>query len=118
MKCKYTDNKSDAVHINTDPSLADQAGADATNINVILKQFKITGRIQGHDKQHLDMDFALLPSDLRTMIETTREIGKMRNSLPRELREIPWDTLESMTTAELTAILTPPAPPPANEEKK
>jgi len=118
MRCNYKQNKLTAAYINSEPTMTDQAGADATNINVIIKQFRVSGRVLGHDQQHIDADFALLPSDLRTMIEMTREIGRMREQLPRELRDKHPDELMSMTTEQLVAILKPPAPTPAPEQKE
>lgn len=117
IKCKHRENKEDAVYQETMPSLADQAGADETNVNIIMKKYAITGSIPGHNKPHIDMDLSLMPSDLRTMLEITREVGKLRDQLPRELKDIPWDKLDSMTNAELAAILTPPAQTPAKKDE-
>jgi len=114
---RYLANKKAAIFNNKEPTMTDQAGADATNVNVIVKQFKIHRTLPGHTKPPIEADLSLLPSDLRTMIEITREIGTLRNTLPRELRDKTQEELDSMTNAQLLAILTPPETPPANKEE-
>lgn len=117
IKCNYKQNKLEGAYCNESPSMTDQAGADQTHINVILKQMRITGQVTGHNKEHIEADFSLLPSDLRSMIELTREISQMRNRLPRELRDYTPEQLDSLTAEQLTAILTPPAPTPDTKDE-
>lgn len=104
----YAKNKLAAITKDDTPTLTDQSQAKATDINVIVKSFKVTGRVPGSDTPPIAGDFTALPTDLRGMIETSRELQKRRRSLPPQLRELPIEELLSLTPDKLTNILTPP----------
>lgn len=106
----YRRNKSRAVYEETMPSLADQSGANDTNINVIVKRYAQTGIVPGNTRSPMGGDFTSLPEDLRSMIETSRSLKETRKRLPEGLRDMPVEQLLTLTTDELTRILTPPKP--------
>lgn len=103
---------------NTKPTLTDQAGAKDTDINVIVKQFGITGQAPGGPKQPIYEDFTKYPDDLRGFIEAGRAIREHIGNLPKELKGMPLDKLLALPPDEITRILTPPPTPAATEEKK
>lgn len=117
MITKYRQNKSDAVYHERMKTLADQAGADETNVNVIMRKYAPLGAYPGTAKEHLDADFTTIPQDLRSMIDLTRRISQLRDRLPRELRDYTPEQLDALTVDELTTILTPPAQPPAQPKE-
>lgn len=102
------------------PTLTDQAAASETDINVVVPRFlRQGGALSGNDSP-MSGDFTNLPDNLRDMIELTREMGRLRQELPQQLRTRSYEDLASMTYEQAASILTPPAPPPdeKKEEKK
>jgi len=63
-------------------------------------------------------DFTNLPKDLREMIELARAMPDIRGALPDKLKDMPIQDLLALTPDKLTEILTPPAKPPDDQEKK
>lgn len=113
----YQGNKERSKIRTTKPSLTDQSQAKSTDINVIVGQFRISGRVPGAPVEPLPPgDYSNVPGDLRSMIEETRRIESYRRRLPQALREKPIEELLTLTTDQLTAILQPPAAPPAPEK--
>lgn len=108
----YRTNKAKAVFNNTEPSLTDQSQAKDTDINVIVKRYGVHGTAPGINGEPLYGDFTNIPTDLRTMIETSRELENYRRKLPKQLAELPIEELIALTPEKLTSILTPPAPTP------
>jgi hypothetical protein len=116
----YHDNKRRAVYNNTSPTLTDQASGPSTNINVILGQFQITGRVPGAPGEPQYLDTTQLPTDLRGFIHAARKANRLRSELPEQLRDLPLDKLMALTNEDIGKILTPPATPPdtKTEDKK
>lgn len=107
----YAQNKTRAIYRDTTPTKTDQAGARESDINIIVGQQLITGYAPGAKKQPMYEDFSQLPTDLREMIERSRNMENMRNRLPPQLREMPLEQLLMLNKDELTRILTPEKPP-------
>lgn len=109
----YQQNRKRAQIKNCSPTLTDQSQANDADINIIVGKMLKTGITTGAQGQPIYQDWTTLPTDLRTMIETSRDITRQRAQLPQPLREMPIEQLLQLTPDELTNILTPPAPPPA-----
>lgn len=101
----YARNKAKAVFINTKPTKTDQSQAHDTDINVIVKRYGITGTAPGATHQPIYEDFSELPRDLRSMIEESRSVARLRRQLPQPLREIPVAELVTMTPEQIQAKL-------------
>lgn len=114
----YAENKLKARTINTQPTMTDQAGARDTDINVIVGKFAITGRVPGSSTEPLSGDFSNLPTDLAGFIHSARNLKRLQRELPEPLRKLPMEKLLTLTNTELTNILTPPAPTPADPPKE
>lgn len=108
----YLNNKLLAIYNSTKPTLTDQAGANETDINIIVGRMGISGHVPGNNKEPMQGDFTQFPADLRSMIETSRSIENVRKRLPQQLAELPMERLLTLTPDEITNILTPPAPTP------
>jgi len=113
----YQMNRLRAQTKHVKPTRTDQSQAKDTDINVIVGKFLTNGVVPGNNAKPMSGDFTGLPSDLRGMIETSREMEKKRRQLPPALREMPIDELLALTPDKLTSILTPPAPTPSEEKK-
>lgn len=98
-------------------TLTDQSQAKDTDINVIVRKFKITGRVPGADTPPISGDFSEIPTDLREMIERARDVKNLRRNLPKGLAELPIEELLTKTPAEIAAILKPPAPEPVTPKE-
>jgi len=114
----YEKNKARARTTDNEPTLTDQAGARQTDINVIVGQFKISGRVPGSTTAPMSGDFSNLPTDLRGMIEESRSLQLKRSKLPPQLREMPIEELLMLTPEKLKTILQPAEQPPKQEESK
>lgn len=115
----YYENRKRAQTVNTDPTLTDQAGANDTDINVIVKTFTRTGMVPGaQNKPLVGMDFTQLPTDFRGFIETANTLNQLRNKLPDQFRQMDLAELMALTPADIQTRLQPPAPTPAKEEPK
>lgn len=110
----YKANKARAVYIETMETLTDQSQASDTDINVIMRKATQGQMVHGHAAGPQYGDFAELPSDLKTAIETARGIRHIRNKLPAALKEKPIEELLALSREELKAIVDP-APIPAPE---
>jgi len=108
----YQKNKARAVTYDDTPTMTDQAGAKDTDINVIVGQFLVTGKVPGSGKEPVYDDFSKLPRDLRGFIEMGRALEEHKTRLPQQLRAIPVQDLVAMTREQISAILAP------KEEKK
>lgn len=120
-KSIYTTNKARAIYVDNTPTMTDQAGANETNINVIIGRYGITGQIPGAQQEPMYGDFSHLPDNLRDFIETARTFEERRAELPEVLRNMDPEELMALTPDELTRKLTPaepPAPTPAEGEAK
>lgn len=113
----YYENRKRARTINNKPTKTEQSGAAQTDINVIVKSFKITGRVPGASTEPMAGDFSELPTDLREMIETAKGIKEKRQGLPPQLRDMPIEELLALTPDKLANILTPPQQPKTEEPK-
>lgn len=116
MNSIYQRNKARAIYINTEPTMTDQAGADETDINVIVGRFMVSNQLPTNGQEPLYGDFTHLPEDLRGFIETAQSLAEHRQHLPEALRDMPLEELLALTPEELTHKLTPPAPEPDNKE--
>lgn len=106
-----------AATVTSRPSKTDQSQARETDINVIVRRYGIHAQAPGSSREPMYGDFSGLPTDLRGFIEMAQELDVHRDRLPPSLRDVPIEELISMTPDQLTAILTPPAPPPAPTEE-
>lgn len=100
------------------PSMTDQAGARETDINVIVKQFTVSGRVNGTTKEPMYQDFSELPRDLRGFIEMGRGLSENADKLPKQLRDLAPEELFALTREQITAKLTPPQPEAKKDEPK
>lgn len=113
----YSRNKERARTHPRGPSKTDQSAANDTDVNVIVKKYKTTGRVSGMGAQPLYGDFSELPTDLRGLLERTRDVAKFRNKLPEKLREMPIEELLMLQQDDIARILAPPDKP-SDEPKK
>lgn len=115
---QYQINKAHSRTRNTKPSMADQAGAKDTDINVIVGRFLHTGTVPTSRRPPFSGDFTELPTDLRGFIEGAMRTKDIRRSLPAELRDMPVEEILALTPEQLTSKLTPPAPTPATPKEE
>lgn len=111
MKTRYHENKERAKYRNTDPTMTDQASANETDVNVIVKRFTISGQAPGTTKEATFADFTELPDNLRDMIEAGRSLQREMSKLPAALKELTVDELLALTPEAMKNKLTPPVPP-------
>lgn len=78
--------------------MADQSGAAATDINVIVAKMQQTGMMPGSAKQPFYADMSEIPNNLRDILEMSRGVDQLKAGLP--------EALQGLSTAEL--ITTPP----------
>lgn len=102
------------------PSMADQSGAEDTDVNVIVKRYGVYGTMpQGKMQPQYGQDFSQLPDDLRSAIETVRSLDKLHNELPGGLKSLTIEELMTYTPEAITRIAQPePKPETKPEEKK
>lgn len=112
----YLKNKARAIYIDNTPTMADQAGARETDINVIVGRYGISGQLHGNKEQPMYGDFSNLPDGLREFIETAKTYEQRRAELPEQLRGMDTEELLALTPDELTRKLTPEPPAPKPEE--
>lgn len=116
----YRQNKAAAVFRNTDPSMTDQSQLDDTNINIIMKKYRITGVAPGAHKQPSYGDFTELPETLAELMQQARELPDLISSLPENMQSMPLDQLLALSTEDLQTMLAPPDNPsdaPQGEQK-
>lgn len=118
MNTRYFDNKQKAKYRSAKPTLTDQAGANDTDINVIVKKFTISGQAPGTTKEAVFADFTEMPTNLRDMIEAGRSLQRELGKLPQQLRDLSVDELLSLTPEAVAQKLAPPAPAPAEPKKE
>lgn len=111
----YAKNKQLAITMDTTPTVTDQAGANDTDINVIVRRYGSTGMVPGAPTPPMGGDFTELPEDLRGFIETSRDLNRRMEKLPPQLRDLNINQLLALTPDEVANKLTPPAPPPDNK---
>lgn len=120
MKLNYEQYKKRAsllATVNTDPSEADQSGAEDTDVNVIVKRYGVYGTVPGGTKPpEFGTDYSEVPNDLRDVIESARMLEIYRGELPEALRALNVEDLITMTPQAIADILNPPAEPPAATE--
>ena len=114
----YAVNKVRSRTTNTQPSLTDQSAAKDTDRNVIVKKFMVHGQVPTGNKTPIYADFASMPKDLVGLLEQAKSIYRLKNQLPKDLRDLTLDALLALTPDEIKAKLTPPTPPSANNEGK
>lgn len=117
MRGNYARNKALARFKNTEPSKTDQSQAADTDINVIVKRYGVYGTAPGTMKQPLFADFSQI-GDLRQMIEQTRDISRLRRSMPKQLAEMPLEDLLALNEEQLKNILAPPGAPPSEKKEE
>lgn len=91
----YAENKAASRRPIVGETMTDQAGAAATDINIIVEKMRATGTFPAGAKQPMYVDMSQLPDNLRDMLEMSRNIESQRNNLPEALRHL--------STAELLA---------------
>lgn len=113
----YRINKERAKFRTTKPSKTDQSAAKDTDVNVIMKQYNITGMIAGSKIQPQFGDYTQA-RDLKGMLDLQRNLRTNHASLHAKLQELPLDELFALTEQQITDILAPPAQPPVPEQPK
>jgi len=113
----YALNKANSRTVNNKPTLTDQSAAKETDRTNIVNRIKVHGQYLGSSKEPIYGDFTRIPHNLRDLLNLVRNKGKLRASLPPELRERSLDELLALTPAQLEKILTPP-PKPDGEKKE
>lgn len=68
-----------------DPSKTDQSGAEATDINYIVKRFSLTGEIPQLQRPPLNADFESVP-DFQTAMNLIVEANRSFAALPADIR--------------------------------
>lgn len=114
----WSKNRVLARTINTEPTLTDQAAARDTDINVIVKSFKVTGMVPGKNEPGTYADFTAYPRDLREMMEMARGLRQQMQKLPPQLRNLGPEQLLALTPEQLKKILTPEQTAKPTEETK
>lgn len=113
----YYERKKKLRTVTTKPTMTDQSMAKDTDLNVIVGKF-LKGQLpNGAAQKPMYGDFTQYPPDLKGFIDISRDLYRYRQQLPGELRDMKVEELMGLTNEQLTAILTPPAPTPADEEK-
>jgi len=103
----YEKNRVRARTFNNQPTMTDQSQAADTDLNIIVRRFGVTGQIpRGGEPMY--GDFSELPTDLRGMIEKSKEVESLRRKLPKELAELDITELLTLTPEQLSAKLTKP----------
>lgn len=103
---------------NTDPTMTDQAGANDTDINVIVRRMGVGGALPGNTKSPMYGDFTGLPPDLRGFLESADQLRDQYANLPAQLRNYTPSELLNLTTTEMVKILNPDHGKPPKEEPK
>lgn len=106
----YYENRKRARTVNNQPTKTDQSQAASTDLNLIIRQYGITGRVPAAQTEPMQGDFTNLPDNLRDMIETGRMLDTMRRKLPKTLRNKPLEELLLLTNKQLHDILHPVEP--------
>lgn len=113
----YAINKLAAKTRNSGKTETDQSQAEATDLNVIVKKFGVTGNVRALNAQPLfGQDTTEWPQDLRGVFETARKLHIKRSELPEQLRGLTMQELFSLTDRQLEERLTPVQP--KDETKK
>lgn len=102
----YAENKLRSKTIIIGDTLTDQAGAAATDINVIVKKMQQTGSFPMGARQPMYVDLSILPDNLRDMLEMSRNVEQHRNNLPKELQHLSTAELVSMDPAKIAGLMT------------
>lgn len=110
-----SDRRKAARYTSTKPTLTDQSAAQTTDLNVIVNQFLRTGQSPNKGNPRYG-DFSGLPTDLRSMIETSRSVNNLRRNLPPQLKDLAVEKLLALTPDDLAKILAPPPPKEENKE--
>lgn len=84
----YAENKARSKIITIGETMADQAGAEATDINVIVKKMAATGSMPTSTKQPFYADMSELPNNLRDMLEMGKQVDNHRAQLPKALQHL------------------------------
>lgn len=108
MSSNYRKNKIAAVYRDTTPTMTDQSQADETNVNIIMKKYRVTGLAPGAPKAPMYGDFTTLPYDLRELLEEAHKFPRYMDELPDALKGMALDEILALTPERLAAILTPP----------
>jgi len=101
----YYARKEAAKFCNTMPSLADQAGARDTDINIIVRTMGVQANTMPPNPQY--QDWTQMPEDLRGVIEQSRSVQDYVQKLPPQLRELPIEQLMDLQADDITNILKP-----------
>lgn len=102
----YHRNKELSKTLTIGQTMTDQSGAEATDINIIVKKLAMTGTIPGSSTPPMYVDMSEIPDNLRDMLEMSRNIEKHRNELPQALRSLSTAELLSTDPNRLSAMIT------------
>lgn len=112
---RYLARKISLATSDATPTMADQSGADDTDINVIVKRYGVYGTVpQGKAQPLYGQDFSELPDNLREAMDLVRGLGDLKKQLPEGLESL---TLEELITYSPEAIANIVNPKPKPEEK-
>lgn len=114
MNSNYKRNKQRAIFNNDEPTMTDQSQADDTNVNTIMRKYRITGVAPGAPKAPIYADFTEIPTSLQELMAEAQRLPGHIDALPPQLKGMPMEHLLSLTPTDLQTILRPkPAPTPA-----
>ncbi len=117
MNSNWKKNKAKAIYINNDPSLTDQSQVDSTDVNIIMKKYRVTGLAPGAAKAPVFADFTQLPTTLQELLEESARLPGYRDALPEPFKHMSMDELLSLTPTDIQTILTPPEQPATKTEE-
>lgn len=102
----YAENKQRSRTIIVGTTLTDQAGAEATDINVIVRKMQTTGTFPAGAKPPMYVDLSILPDNLRDMLEMSRNVESHREALPPELQHLSTSELIAMEPKSIAGLMT------------
>lgn len=112
----YLTAKARARYRSQKPSLTDQSQAAENDVNVIVRNYAVTGTAPGRPGPGITGDFTQLPPDLRGLIEQARSIEHHRKQLPKALQDLTIQDLCEMDNQALLAYLKPAVQPTTTEK--
>ncbi|WNK13085.1 MAG: internal scaffolding protein [Microvirus sp.] len=113
----YKARKEDAVYMDKSPTMTDQAGANETDINVIVQRHSISHQAPGAMTEPTYGDFMYLPTTLKEALDVARSSKRLQEQLPPQLQGISLEELLALTPEQLTSKLTPVEQPKPPESK-
>lgn len=107
---QYLARKEAAKFRSTKPTKTDQGAARDTDINVIMRQYNVTGFIRGGSTPPTFGDYTAM-RDLKTTLDIQRNLRQYHASLPEQLRALPLSRLLDLKVEDVQRIMQPPEQP-------